>query len=467
MKNFTLNIYKKPTLFLALLLPFIWIACEDFLSPPTPSTQLSSQVVYQDDATATSATLGMYDRIMSNFFSSFNGELTLCAGLSADELSNTTGNAAQQEFFFNSITTNNTQVRQYFWNTSYAYIYQANAILEGLAVSTTVSQGVSRQLQGEALVMRAFTHFYLANLFGDIPYVNSTDFRVNSVASRETVSRVYDAIINDLTSAQSLLTQDYVSSGRVRPNRNVASALLARVYLYNKNWVKAEEEASKAIGSTSYVLLSDLNNVFLADSEEAIWQWIPVSTTSNTAEGTRFAYTSGIPAYAEMTTSLVNSFEPGDLRMAAWVSQYDLSGHLYSNPYKYKIRNAPTITEYYTVLRLAEQYLIRAEARAMQGKLSEAISDLDAIRSRAGVPLIQTTNPGISAADLLLAIEHERKIELFCEWGHRWFDLKRTGRVDAVMQAAKGTQWKPTASLFPIPQPEILINKNLTQNPGY
>lgn len=466
MKNHILNIHNKPVLFIALM-SFFWIACDDFLSPPTPSTQLSSHVVFQDDATATSATLGMYDQIMSNFFSSFNGQLTLCAGLSADELSNTTGDAVQQEFFANSITTNNNQVRQYFWNTSYAYIYQANAILEGLAASKTVTPEVSSQLQGEARVMRAYAHFYLVNLFGDIPYATSTDYRANSVASRQSVAAVYDGIINDLTIAQSLLPQDYISPGRVRPNKDVASALLARVHLYAGNWVKAEEEASRAIGNASYVLLSDLNSVFLADSEEAIWQWIPVSTTANTAEGTRFAYTSGIPAYAEMTTGLVSSFEPGDLRLSAWVSQYDLSGHLYSLPYKYKVQNANTITEYYTVLRLAEQFLIRAEARAMQSKLSEAISDVDAIRSRAGLPLIQATNPGISAADLLLAIEQERKIELFCEWGHRWLDLKRTGRVDAVMQAAKGTQWKPTASLFPIPQPEILINKNLTQNPGY
>ncbi len=111
----------------------------------------------------------------------------------------------------------------------------------------------------------------------------------------------------------------------------------------------------------------------------------------------------------------------------------------------------------------------QVEARAQFGE-GNAVDDLDAIRSRAGLPAY--TGPA-DKASLLAAILHERQVELFSEWGHRWFDLRRTGNLDAVMGgaggvcAAKGGTWKSTAALLPLPLSEILSNPNLTQNPGY
>ena len=119
------------------------------------------------------------------------------------------------------------------------------------------------------------------------------------------------------------------------------------------------------------------------------------------------------------------------------------------------------------VFRLGEQYLIRAEARAQQNNLAGAISDIDMIRSRAGLPLINDTEPGINKDNLLLAIEHERQIELFSEWGHRWLDLKRTGRAGAVLGPIKA-DWSSDDELYPIPQSERDKNPFLgEQNPGY
>lgn len=115
------------------------------------------------------------------------------------------------------------------------------------------------------------------------------------------------------------------------------------------------------------------------------------------------------------------------------------------------------------VFRLAEQYLIRAEARAQQGDATGAKADINAIRNRAGLP--DTDADG--QASILAAIEHERRIEFFTEWGHRWFDLKRTGRADAVLSPIK-PNWQSTDVLFPIPLQEIENNPNLLpQNAGY
>jgi hypothetical protein len=118
------------------------------------------------------------------------------------------------------------------------------------------------------------------------------------------------------------------------------------------------------------------------------------------------------------------------------------------------------------VLRLAEQYLIRAEARAAMNNLTGAKADLDVIRVRAGLP--RTTANTKEA--ILNAIAHERRIELFTEWGHRWFDLKRTGAIDSVMKniaIEKASIWNTNFKLFPIPQTEILLNSRLIQNNGY
>jgi hypothetical protein len=124
------------------------------------------------------------------------------------------------------------------------------------------------------------------------------------------------------------------------------------------------------------------------------------------------------------------------------------------------------LSEYYMVLRLAEQYLIRAEARAHLRNLPGAIADLDSIRNRAGLPLISITNPAITREELLIAIQQERQTELFAEWGHRWFDLKRTKQADAVLKDRKSS-WNSTDTLYPVPASERILNPNLTQNDGY
>jgi hypothetical protein len=135
-------------------------------------------------------------------------------------------------------------------------------------------------------------------------------------------------------------------------------------------------------------------------------------------------------------------------------------------PSKYKIKSGTPLKEYSMVIRLAEIYLIRAEARAQQNNLSGAIDDLNTIRWRAGLGgTLFTTKAGI-----LAAIQKERRIELFSEWGQRWLDLKRSASVDSVMAnqtQIKGNTWTSTQQLYPIPLAEISANPNLVQNSGY
>jgi hypothetical protein len=182
-----------------------------------------------------------------------------------------------------------------------------------------------------------------------------------------------------------------------------------------------------------------------------------------------------------LTKFLLNTFDTADQRAALgnWINRtiYNSSSTSKDTAYyvfKYKVANSTGVTsvaamtEYFMVLRLAEQYLIRAEARAQQNNIGGAQSDLNIIRTRAGLP--NTTSS--TKDDLLSAILNERRHELFCEWGHRWLDLKRTGKVDAVMSVitplkANGLPWQSYQQLYPLQKSELDRAPNLTQTPGY
>ena len=445
---------------------FLLISCEDFVDIDPPKTEIVRQDVFESNPTAISAVRGIYyEMIDGGWASGGPTSITNLIGLSADELEYFGNVIARDEFFTNATQIDNLQVKS-FWDEIYNTIYLANASIEGVQGSDQISNKIKDQLIGESKFIRAFSHFYLMNLFGEVPVINSTDYRTNNVVSRRTVDEVNNQIITDLQEARTLLSEDYQLSGndKIVPNQVAVAALLARVYLYRGDWLAAEDQASSVINNPNYGLENDLNDVFLANSSEAIWQLQPVF--GNTPEASNFI-NSGEPRDQALTDNFVNSFEPNDSRFINWVGSSTDGSTTWYHPFKYKVNDGTEGIEYSMVLRLAEQYLIRAEARTQQNKLIDAIADLDIIRGRAGLPLIKDTNPTISQSALLLAIEQERRIELFTEWGHRWFDLKRTSRTDAVLSAMK-LDWQSTDVLLPIPQRDIEINPNLLpQNSGY
>jgi len=445
-------------------------SCKKFVEIGVPDTRIVSQTVFTTDASATAAIVGIYVNMMSNQFTFTTGGTTLYAGLSSDEFRNYSATAFQNEFYTNSINPANNTINT-IWNNAYSFIYDANAVLEGLASSSGVSAPVKNQLEGEAKFIRAFSNFYLTNFFGDIPLVMSTDYRVNAVIPRTKQADVYKQIEDDLISAQTLLSADYSFCGgeRVRPTKWAATALLARVYLYTNDWKNAEIQSGTLINNNNYHLLSNLNTVFLKNSIESILQFYPVRPGVNTNEGSSFILTAapgGSGVGISISDNLFNSFETGDTRKSNWIKGYTGNGQTYYYPFKYKVNTSTVLTEYYTVLRLSEQYLIRAEARAAQDNLTGALDDLNSIRTRAGLPN-SLANDKLS---ILTAILHERQVELFAEWGHRWFDLKRTNTIDSVMNtvsAQKGGSWSSYKAFYPIPVKQIQNNPATIQNTGY
>jgi len=453
--------------------------CKKFIEIPPPSTQLVTSSIFKDNATATGAVLSIYSQMYNNQESV---NMAINTGLLSDELTTYATGGNQLKYYENALLATD-PASSGPWQNAYNYIYQVNQVIEGLQQSNGLSSKVKQQLSGESKFIRAFWYFYLTNCYGNIPIVTTTDYTKNSTISSSTQDLVYQQIIADLKDAQNLLSANFVdasdttiSTDRVRPTKWAATALLARAYLYTKDWKDAEIQASAVIGNTaSFKLNSDLNSVFLANSTEAIFQLgIPLPANLNTWDGHTFILTSS-PVGSSFTTSispqLLNSFEQNDNRKTSWLGVYTTTDPPIQNyyfPYKYKVRQSTDLTEFTMVLRLAEQYLIRAEAEA-NGAPGDPIADLNVIRNRAGLP----NYSGGSGAPLLAAILHERQVELFTEWGNRWFDLIRTNNLNAVMGTPddvclmKGGVWNPDHALFPIPQIEISKDHNLTQNTGY
>lgn len=441
--------------------------CEDYVEVGPPDSKVVSEVVFQSDALATAAVNGMYHRMFGteNFASGWRRSVTTIASLSADDLEVNPVSLEWMEFRENQIDPINS-VNASLWASAYNTIYMANAIVEGLDVSEEISEDVKRQLKGEALFVRAFCHFYLVNLFGNVPLITTTDYSKNAKAIQNSPPQVYEQIIADLNQAAGLLDNAYRDGQRIHVNLGAAQALLARVYLYTQRWDMAEALATQVIQSGIYALETDLDQVFLGSSKEAIWQISP-TTVGHTQEGNIFIlvdspYNASEPSFF-LSPELLAAFEPDDLRFGGWIGALESNGDTFYYPYKYKIRvSSEQPTEYSTVIRLAEVYLIRSEARARQGDIPGALEDLNSIRSRAQLTSVTAS----TMEEMLTLVVLERRVELFCEWGHRWLDLKRNSLSDLVLAPIK-SNWEQSDVLYPIPETEIGRNPQLNQNTGY
>lgn len=465
------KVYMKNSILILLLI--LIVSCEDFVEIESPANKLVSAQVFNSDETAISAMNGIYNQLsMASFSDGYRNSVTFLSGLSADNLENiSTTNLQRMEYQQNQLAPDN-QLNLELWASAYNIIYLTNSFIEGLQVSDEISPELVAQLEGEAKFIRAFTYFYLVNLYGDVPLILTTNYQTNELASRNEVEEVYTQIEIDLLEAANLLNPEYREGERVAVNKYTVSAFLGRVYLYQKEWELAEKYSSEVIQQTSsYHIQEDLNSVFLANSKEAIWQISPMGRggmTSHTNEGNLFIIDPVFTFFAtvKLSDDFLNTFESEDRRLLEWVGYNSKREASFS--YKYKIRNSSEfpIQEYSMVLRLAEQYLIRAEARVMQEDLSGAIADIDIIKMRAGLSLLSENNPDISKDELLMEIMKERRKELFAEWGHRWLDLKRNEIAGEIL-SKENPHWNNTDVLYPIPEEERKKNPNLTQNPGY
>jgi starch-binding outer membrane protein, SusD/RagB family len=491
--------------FLLLLFMVAYTSCEKLVEVPPPPGQITEDFVFTTDASAISVLTDLYRVFNANPFQGANatGSISLFAGLSADEYKLNDGitDAKYFGYYYNALSQSGSPIAgAEHWAPLYNLVFKCNAAIEGLSASKTLTLVIKQQLLGEAKFMRAFFYFYLVNMYGDVPLALTTDPEVSRFLARSPKAEIYDQIRTDLIEAKNLLSDNFLDATllnttvqRVRPTKWAAAALLARVYLYTEEWESAEAESSLIISNIGlFGLPSNLNDVFVKNSREAIWQIQPTDEKFNTLDAKVFIIPSTGPAAGgsenpvQLSSFLKNSFELGDQRAVYgnWIDttiykKTATSWDTIAYPFKYKVylpnininnsTGTANIQEYFMVLRLAEQYLIRAEARAQQQNISGAQFDLNAIRIRAGLGKATAADK----TSLVTAIINERRHELFSEWAHRWFDLKRTGKIDELMtvvtpiKSAGTRNWQSYQQLYPLSKAELQKAPNLVQNPEY
>ncbi|OJW14268.1 RagB/SusD family nutrient uptake outer membrane protein [Mucilaginibacter sp. 44-25] len=447
-----------------LLIILVYSSCKKLIEVNSPQNQLTTIDVFSDTTSAVAALGNIYAQLDRTIEVNYSKYLDMYT----DNLDYTGSTPQDLEFLKSTISVSNSTDLA-IWKNFYLVIYQCNNLIEHLPKSGNLPVANVNQLSNEAKFLRAYAYFYLVNLYGKVPLVLSTDVNISAQAPQSEISVIYQQIIKDLTDAKQGLPAAYTGIGKIRANKWAAVALLSKAYLFQQNWTAAESEATDVIKSGLYSLLSTPNNVFLAGSDEAILQvWTQNGFVTSATNLVPSSNTS-LPRYP-MSANLHSAFEDGDLRKTAWIGTSNVrSGSVtttYHYLYKYKNRVVNTTNpEYLMVLRLAEIYLIRAEARAQQSKITgvgSAADDLNLIRKRSGI----ANSTATTQSEMLTAIMRERRVELFDEWGSRFFDLKRNGQLNVVIGTYK-TSRLSTAALLPIPLNELTYDHNLVQNPGY
>ncbi|HTL06608.1 MAG TPA: RagB/SusD family nutrient uptake outer membrane protein [Chitinophagaceae bacterium] len=375
------------------------------------------------------------------------------------------------------------------WTGHYIGISRANTIINRIA-EANIDGTLKTKYEAEAKFLRAYFYFNLVRLFGDVQLVTTEFSNPNEGYGipRTAAAKVYELIISDLNFAEANLPAAIGASDAGRASKWAAKALLGKVYLTQQNFSAAAAKLLEVINSGQFnVTANNYAAVFSATTSFTANKDVILAVqykSGNIGQGSNI-WNSNIPWGASLTTAywgvssgtgdgylrptadFENAYEAGDLRKAATMANsYQNGATTVLERYVVKYRQNGILFGDadidFPILRYADVLLMYAEALTEQNQVATAIPFINQVRTRAGLPSKPIT---LTQDEARLLIEAERRVELAFE-GHRWFDLVRTGRYLPVM-TSKGYATKAFHKLFPIPQRETDLNKNLTQNPGY
>ncbi len=488
MSTYNKSTGRKIGLFLSVLLCLN--ACEKSFLDQAPQTTRSEVNFYKSSSDFNNALIGVYANLKHvGLYANGSGALHVMTEIVSDNTENgATRQAVNQGIFeINDFLTliSTDRVRDC-WIGLYTGIGRTNSILDRLP-SASIAQADKDKYEAEAKFMRAMFYFHLVRLYGDVPIITqeiTSPYGANEI-TRSPINQVYDLIVADLKTAESKLPLSIPAAQAGRATQGAAKVLLGKVYLTLKQYDNASAKLKEVIDAKTYDLLSKYGDVFahttsFTANKELIFavqylggqigqgsnmwsEWAPFNA------GTALLGSGGGAGngFNKPTTDMANAYEAGDLRKdASMLTSYkSLSGQEVKEAYVVKFRQQGALAGDsdvdFPILRYADVLLMYAEALNEQGKTAEALPFLNQIRKRAGL----ADKTGLNQADFRLAIEQERRVEFAFE-GHRWYDLIRTNRQQIVL-SAKGLAIKEFHKLFPIPQREVDLNANLTQNPGY
>jgi len=366
-------------------------SCESFLAidPPINNLTVSTAFLTDRDIEAHIAGLHSYNLLSSSYYD-INRHIYLA--LSADVLRYYQANTFFDQLVANAILPRSSSLG-YFWYDPYKSIYQNNMMIEKLGnASLDISEDLRNEGLGISHFFRALSYMNQVTVFGDVPLITETDVIKTAKLPRTPKSEVYELVIEDLKKAKGLLRSAKRDRGHGWASQAAATALLARAYLYTGQWEAAAQEATEVIGGNAgkSFALEDVEKAFLRSSRETIFS---ISTdggrlTNYTYAGARYV-ASSTQVWYYFTDEFLAAFEPGDLRKLHWTKEFTAEEPHKWYPYKHKLRAVPkdaSLAEDQVLMRLAEMYLVRAEASAQAGNLPQALADLNAIRQRAGLP---------------------------------------------------------------------------------
>lgn len=450
------------TIIIFLIIYKVSVSCEKLIEVDLPNNQIDQTKVFEDVQTANAALAGLYAGLYDD--SPLSGDQTgSLLGTYTDDLTfypqtNTDGTL---DLYNNTLIAGNPKIYSY-WSSAYQKIYMANAIIEGVEKSQSISSNDKMRLKGEALLVRSILFYILQQTFGDIPLTLSTDYQINKNLGKTSSVDILKKLEHDLVQCRDLLQDDYRNNERIYPNRKVADLILAKVFILQHRWNDAETLLKAIIQSPLYPFQTDLTKVFTNSSKNILWQLKPKNSGDATKEAKLYYFANSAPPTFALSSNLANVFSNVDKRKLNWIASVTVGSNSWFRSYKYKNQSS-NLTEYSIVFRLEEVYLLLAEVLAYQNKNDEALPYLNATRQRAG---LTSLSGQFSQTEIVDEILLESRKEFFCEHGHRFFDLKRNGRLNTLVGIK--VNWKDFHSLWPLPQKELTLNPNMNpQNTGY
>jgi starch-binding outer membrane protein, SusD/RagB family len=412
-----------------------------------PYDAVSDEQTIVDKGSAENAVRGAYRTLANARY--YGASFQTAVLMSGNVLTYTQSGTGQLQFQQHTLTADNNEVAA-IWAGIYKTINIANHVITKLpgVNDYTLTAAYKNQLLGEAYFIRALSYFDLARTWGGVQIflTPTVTIKERQGVKRSSLEEVYNQVLSDLNTAESLLPATTV---RNRATVKTVRALRARLYLYTQKWSQAENDATSIIAdSANYKLVKPYNTFFTRpNTTESVFELsfsaaFPNSLYSAFRAGGNYYANDSVkakltnPALGGTRSTLLNTNGTRPL-----VALYPASNG-----------SDPTY-----LIRTAELWLIRAEARAQQNNLTGAVADLNAVRKRSDLAAVDPAGKDA----VLLAIENERSLEFAFE-PHRWYDLVRTGRADEVLGVTDTDRF-----VWPVPAPDRLADPALDQNKGY
>ncbi|MEW5916851.1 MAG: RagB/SusD family nutrient uptake outer membrane protein [Gemmatimonadota bacterium] len=427
------------------------VACDSTLTVE-PMNEVEEGQAIVDVGSARAALAGLYDALQSGSY--YGGDYNFLGELASDN-SDHVGTFTNYADIDQHVTAADNSDIEGMWDAIYDGIGRANTLIAKVGNVTTLDEDERDDMIGQAHFMRALHYHNLVRYWGGVPVRTQPPPNIAELATtaRSTVAEVYTQILQDLSQAAQLMSDD----DRTRKaSLGAVDALRSRVELYRGNWAAAEA-AANAVYARGYTLAAEFDDLFTASGNDTPEDIFRTSFTATEFNLVGFYYLSksfGGRWELAPTTDLRDAFEPGDERLA-WSILVDSRRRIYAAKYPTSVGD-----EDLHVIRFGEVILNKAEALARQNRLGEAVTEYNKLRTRAGVSPHVLGTDVTTQTEVLTAIWEERRKELAFE-ADRWPDLVRTQRATTILNIPV------FRTLFPIPQNEIDVAPRLVQNPGY